>query len=118
MFPDATREPSCYDAGSGNGVASDLRTRGWAEEALAAYEQAIRLGPNNARAYYNHYNQGTVLQAIGQFNEALAAYERAIRLNPNDADAYYNQGNVHQELGRLGEAEQAFRKARALRSQS
>ncbi|GHO79551.1 hypothetical protein KSD_73220 [Ktedonobacter sp. SOSP1-85] len=95
-----------------------LQELGRLEEALAAYEQAIRLGPNNARAYYNHYNQGTVLQALGQFKEALAAYERAIRLNPNDADAYYNQGNVHQELRQLEEAEQAFRKARALRSQS
>lgn len=39
-----------------------LAELGRLEEALAAYERAIRLNPNDADAYYN---QGNVLQELG-----------------------------------------------------
>ena len=49
-------------------------------EALAAYEQAIRLDPNNVAAYNN---KGWALIDLKRYEEALAACEQAIRLDPN-----------------------------------
>ncbi len=80
------------------------------EEAIAAYEQAIRLNPNHATAYYN---KGNALFNIKRYEEAIAAYEQAIRLNPNHATAYYNKGMALFDLKRYEEAiatyEQAIR---------
>jgi tetratricopeptide (TPR) repeat protein len=44
------------------------------EEALAALEQAIRLDPDDADAYYN---QGIALQNLERYEQALAAFEQA-----------------------------------------
>jgi tetratricopeptide (TPR) repeat protein len=79
------------------------------EEALAAYEQAIRLDPNFADAYYN---KGIALNELKRHEEALAAYEQAIHLNPNDAYAYNGKGIALRDLKRYKEADQAFEKAR------
>jgi len=81
------------------------------EEALAAYEQAIRLDPNYAKAYYNI---GVALYDLKRYEEALAAFEQAIRLDPDYADAYNNKGVALDNLGKSKEAKQAYEKARQL----
>jgi tetratricopeptide (TPR) repeat protein len=89
---------------------ADLRHLKHYEEALAAYEQAIRLDPNYARAYNN---KGDILYDLKRYEEALATYEQAIRLDPNYARAYNNKGVVFRHLKRYEEAlatyEQAIR---------
>jgi len=70
-------------------------------EALAAYEQAIRLEPNYARAYLD---KGIVLYNLKRYEEVLAACDQAIHLEPNDAPAYYNKGNALRHLKRHEEA--------------
>jgi len=47
------------------------------EEALAAYDQAIRLDPNYALAYYG---KGVALEALRRKSEAQQAYEKARQL--------------------------------------
>ncbi len=47
------------------------------DEALAAYEQAIRLDPNYAFAYYG---KGLALDKLGQSKEARQAYDKARQL--------------------------------------
>ena len=47
------------------------------EEALAAYEQVLRLDPNNALAYNN---KGYVLNKLNRKEEAQQAYEKARQL--------------------------------------
>jgi tetratricopeptide (TPR) repeat protein len=81
--------------------AYSLSQLGNKEEALAAYEEAIRLDPTDALAYNN---KGNVLQALGQYEEARVAFDEAIRLDPTHADAYCNKGTVLQSLGRYEEA--------------
>jgi tetratricopeptide (TPR) repeat protein len=81
------------------------------DEALAAYEQAIRLDPNYALAYYN---KGNALYDLKRYDEALAAYEQAIRLDPNFALAYYNKGLALDMLGQTKEAKQSYEKSRQL----
>src|SRR5260221_665785 len=61
------------------------------QEALSAYEQAIRLDPNDAYAYRC---KGDALYDLKHYQEALAAYEQAISLNPNFAQAYNNKGTA------------------------
>jgi Flp pilus assembly protein TadD len=80
------------------------------EEALAAYEQAIRLDPNDAATYNN---KGYILNELKRYEEALAACEQALRLGQNDAATYNNKGWALIELKRYEEAlaacEQAIR---------
>jgi serine/threonine protein kinase len=78
------------------------------QEALAAFEQAIRLNPNDALAYNG---KGRSLRQLRRYREALAAYEQAIRLNPNYAGAYHNKGVVLIDLKRYQEALAAFEQA-------
>jgi len=59
------------------------------EEALADYEQAIRLDPNFADAYNS---KGAILNDLKRHEEALAANEQAIRLDPNISFAHYGKG--------------------------
>ena len=81
---------------------------GRSTEALAAYEQAIRLDPNFALAYYN---KGVALRALKRYEEALSAFEQAIRLDPNEANAYRNKGIALSALKRYEEAFSAFEQA-------
>src|SRR6266567_2635497 len=87
-----------------------LYSFGHYEEALAAYEQAIRLDPNDALAYND---KGNTLSALARYEEALTAYKQAIRLDPNYALAYSGKGSVLYNLERYEEAlatyEQAIR---------
>jgi len=80
------------------------------EEALAAFEQAIRLNPNYAKAYTG---KGIALGKLKRYQEELTAYEQAIRLDPNYVKAYNNKGAVLNDLKRYQEAlaacEQAIR---------
>lgn len=71
------------------------------EEALAVYEQAIRLNPNFALAYYG---KGTTLNNLKRYEEALMAFEQAIRLDPNFAAAYTGKGVALRNLKRYEEA--------------
>ena len=78
------------------------------EEALAAYEQGIRLDPNFAVA---SRNKGYILNELKRYEEALAVCEQAIRLDPNNAWAYYNKGRALNELKRYEEALAAYEQA-------
>ena len=60
------------------------------EEALTAYEKAIRLDPNDPTY---HVNKGNALLSLKRYEEALTAYEEAIRLNPNN-DLYHLHKNI------------------------
>jgi tetratricopeptide (TPR) repeat protein len=65
------------------------------EEALVAFEQAIRLDPNFAAAYNR---KGYALIELKHYEEALVAFEQAIRLDPNFAAAYNGKSYVLIEL--------------------
>ena len=54
------------------------------EEAIAHYEQAVRIRPDFAEA---HNNFGTALAQTGKIEEAIAQYEQALRIKPDFAEA-------------------------------
>jgi tetratricopeptide (TPR) repeat protein len=78
------------------------------EEALAAYEQALRLDPNYAVAYSN---KGLALNQLKRYEEALAACEQTLRLDPNYAGTYNNKGWALNGLKRNEEALAAYEQA-------
>ena len=49
------------------------------EEALANYDEALRLNPNFAEAYRN---RGVTKAKLGKHEEAIAELEKAMRLKP------------------------------------
>jgi tetratricopeptide (TPR) repeat protein len=71
------------------------------EEAIVAYDQAIRLDPNYVFAYTN---KGDALNGLKRYEEAIAACDQALRLDPNDAIAYDNKGYALNGLKRYQEA--------------
>jgi tetratricopeptide (TPR) repeat protein len=87
-----------------------LFLQGKVPEAVAHYEQALRLNPDYAEA---HNYLGLALWQTGKVPEAMAHYEQALRLNPDYAGAHNNLGVVLVQLGRMQEAighyEQALR---------
>jgi predicted TPR repeat methyltransferase len=81
-------------------------------EALALFERARALAPNDPGV---HYNLGLLFSDLGRAGDALAAYDNSLRLDANDAKVHNNRGSVLQILGRLAEAGDAFQRALDLR---
>jgi tetratricopeptide (TPR) repeat protein/tRNA A-37 threonylcarbamoyl transferase component Bud32 len=79
--------------------------------AVAVFQQALELAPNQART---HYNLGNALQALERLEEAVGAYRRAIELEPRNASACMNLGTTLHQMGRMDEAIAAHRQAVAL----
>ena len=91
-----------------------LVRRGALGEALAHFEAAASLDPNNARAWNNRAN---ALRGLRRPDEARQAYERAAALAPRDPDPLNGLGTLAVESGRSDEAVALFRRALELAPQ-
>jgi uncharacterized caspase-like protein len=63
--------------------------------AIEDYDQAIKLKPDYADAYYN---RGIARSDLGDNKGAIADYDQAIKLKPDFAEAYYGRGNARSNL--------------------
>jgi tetratricopeptide (TPR) repeat protein len=79
-------------------LAAELVNRGAAywymhksTEALADFDRAIALDPQNARAFRERANSS---RSAGRIDRALADANEAVRLDPNDAKSFDGRGNV------------------------
>ena len=111
----------------------ELFLKGKQDDAIKAYQEAIRSNPKLAAA---HNNLGSTYFAAGRFEEAAAAFRRACELESDYGQAFFNlalaqiklghekeanetldaalraynsAGETHLKAGRLKEAEEAFR---------
>jgi tetratricopeptide (TPR) repeat protein len=97
--------PTKFDATS----AAELFTRGIALEedpntqaqAIATYEQVLKLDPNHAAA---HINLGTLHYNRQDYALAEEHYRKAIAADPRYALAHFDLGNVLDETGRVAQA--------------
>jgi len=70
-------------------------------EAIAEYQQALKIHPNFDVA---HNNLGAALVGCGQFAEAVLHLRKALEINPNYAEVHCNLGAALTGLGRVAEA--------------
>src|SRR5579872_2810475 len=78
------------------------------EGAAEAFEQAVTLDPNDARA---RYNLALAQQYLDEPTLAISGYRRAIDLDPQLIDAYINLGNLYGEIGMHEESLETFQQA-------
>ena len=97
-----TEAPAHYE----DGVA--LQEEGHLEEAIDAFDDAIRLDPQFALAYHS---RGKAYAALFQHERAILDYDEAIRLNPKIASAYDDRGFSYGRLNRYRRAVDDFDEA-------
>lgn len=84
-------------------------------EAVAAYQQALRLRPDYPEVVNN---LGLVYAARGEFDLAEVLYRGLLADNPDYFDAHINFGNLLLDTGRAGEAHYYFRRTVSMRPDS
>ena len=62
--------------------------QGKLDEAIASFDQALRLKPDMAEAFNN---LGMAWQSQGNMEEAQANFDRALLLKPDDANFHFNR---------------------------
>ena len=93
-------KPGYPEAWYNKGVA--LWKLGRHEEALRAWEEALRLKPDDPEVWNN---KGVALDELGRREEALCAYDEALRLKPDFPEALHNRrvaASSSGSSGRLG----------------
>jgi predicted O-linked N-acetylglucosamine transferase (SPINDLY family) len=89
-----------------------LQLQGHHDEAIAAYDRALRFDKSFQPAWYA---AGCAWLGKDNFATALTCFERAVALNPNDAASHHNLGTAQSKLGLVDEALRHFRSALSLR---
>lgn len=98
-----SRNPSAWMAHVNLGKIYSLR--GESAPAMAHYEQAIALRPDDAGA---HNNLALELLRTGDVEAAVQHFNEAVRLWPNYPDAYFHLGLALEQRGWTNEAVRAF----------
>jgi tetratricopeptide (TPR) repeat protein len=88
---------------------TNFARQGFHKEALNCFEKAIKLNPNNSKAWYN---KGTSLSMLGVFNEdTLHCFDVCIELNPMDPGAWTNRGTTMFQMANYDEAIRCYNRA-------
>jgi tetratricopeptide (TPR) repeat protein len=91
-----------------NNLGTTLSDQGRVDEAIAHYEEALRIRPDYSNA---HINLGTARKSQGRIDEAFGHFVEALRLNPRSLEANYNLGVVYAVRGRDDDAIGHYRRA-------
>jgi predicted O-linked N-acetylglucosamine transferase (SPINDLY family) len=78
------------------------------DEAVAMFEEALRLQPEHAGTWNN---LGVTQAGAGKLGDAIASYRRALAIDPGHADVQTNLGNALRDCGRMEEATVAYKRA-------
>jgi predicted O-linked N-acetylglucosamine transferase (SPINDLY family) len=85
-----------------------LAQNGQFEEAVASFQEALRLRPESAAA---HNNLGNVFVEQGRVDDAVRSFRQALRYKPDFVSAHSNLGEALRRQGHLEEAVASFRDA-------
>ncbi len=80
---------------------------GRTSEALAAFDRAVALAPENADV---HHRYGSVLYDLSRFEQAATWYARALELAPESAGIHHDLADTYFTLNRSEAAEQHYRR--------
>jgi Flp pilus assembly protein TadD len=89
-------------------VATELGKKAQYQQAVATWNQALELSPDDAKA---HNSLGVAMAATGRTAEAAAHYRKAMELEPDYADSYSNLGILYAQAGDLDHAIPLLQKA-------
>ena len=89
-----------------------LLVQGRVDEAIACYDKAIEIDPDNSSVFL--ISKGIALFSQRKYDEAMTCFDKAIEIDPNNADAWNGKGHALAFLGRNTEAQECFNKAEAL----
>ena len=81
------------------------------EEAIACFDRALAIDPQDATVWSN---KGAVLVELRQNEDAIICFDKAIAIEPDDALAWLNKAIALVELGRRPEAMDCYDRALAL----
>jgi tetratricopeptide (TPR) repeat protein len=91
-----------YASAIKNLTAADWFDKGFAlflsgnlQASINAYDNAIKMNPQDAKAY--SYRGGSYLN-FGNMPQAIRDFDKAVELSPQDAGAYYNRGSAYHVL--------------------
>ena len=84
----------------------DLYNQGHYEEAVDAYQEAIRLKPDYIQAYLN---LGSTYHEIGHKQREIEVYKEALSVKPDSVKAYEHLGDAYYLLGRPQDAFNAYK---------
>jgi protein O-GlcNAc transferase len=98
--------PDALSAANQRGVT--FAQQGRLEEARIAFEEALRLRPDDADT---QNNLGIVFDLLGRRQEAINYYHRALQRKPDLVAAHYNLGVALMQSRRLPEAMASFERA-------
>ncbi|BAZ15623.1 family 2 glycosyl transferase [Calothrix sp. NIES-4071] len=101
-----------YQPTASNNLGRISEQQGNLDTAVDFFQQALRLKPEYAKAYYN---LGNVLQKQGKLDAAIESYQQALKINPDCAEAYNNLGTVFQQKGKLDAAIESYQRALAIK---
>lgn len=105
-----TRNPDCWMAH--NNLGTVLLQKGQVDDAIARYQQTLRLAPEYGDA---DYNLGNAFLQKGEIDAALSHYQKAVSVIPKDPDIQVGLGNALWQKGKVDEAIDHYRKALELR---
>lgn len=78
------------------------------QEAVNAYQEALKIQPNFMATYHNF---GNLLKNLKKYNEALQVFIMGVKQNPNDYNLHNNIGMVYESLGNNTQAIEAYKNA-------
>jgi len=79
------------------------------ERAIEAYQENIRIIPDNSSIIYN--NLGWTYGELEKYQEAVDAFKEAVKQNPENADFHYGLGWVYNELKDYKKAVESYKQA-------
>lgn len=102
---------SSYTEDAYNYMVQSLLKLSRTDDAIKAYQQAIRLDPTND-SY--HANLGDIYFSLGRSDDAASEYNMAVRIDPTSTRNRYSLGQAYMQTGDYAGAEQAFKAVNAL----
>lgn len=92
-----------------------LANLGCYEEALASFDKAVEIQPDEYAAWVF---RGVVLIHLNLYEEALSSCNKALEIQPDDREAWTFRGAALSHLGRYEEAYRSYDKALGIEEKS